>query len=230
MSQKIIIMVMGAIIAVGGGAWVYQTQMGGDASMNAQGERTGKSAEKGEDKGIIETITDTFTGSLSDLVTKGDSVQCSFKGIDPDTKAPIDGKVFVSGENMRLEADTEIQKKPVNIQFIQKGQVMYMWSDDENVMPPFMIDASGFPEEEKPESPLAFLDDPESGVKYKCSGWVPNRNSFEPPADIEFFDMFGGMADAFKGMMQEGMMQGGGMDAGSMEEFEDWANEMSDQY
>ncbi len=109
-----------------------------------------------------------------------------------------------------MEADTMIQGTPLTMQIMQKDRVMYMWSDNEEVMPAMKIDTTMFPEDDSaaPESPLAFLEDPESGVDYSCRAWVPRSSTFEPPEDIEFYDMFGGMMGAFGEMMQEEMGDG----------------------
>lgn len=106
--------------------------------------------------------------------------------------------------------------KAGRINMIQHESVMYMWSDDETVMPGIKIDVSMFedlPETEKPESPLDALKDPESGMKFDCKGWSPRGDSFEPPADVEFYDMFGGMGEMFGEMMNQGTTEGSeGMD------------------
>ena len=88
----------------------------------------------------------------------------------------------------------------------QNERVMYMWSDNEEVMPGMKIDMSMFPEDEsmEQESPIAFLEDPESGVDYSCRAWIPKASAFEPPEDVEFYDMFGSMMGAFAAMMEGG--------------------------
>jgi len=202
MSPNIIIGVLGAIIITGGGVWYYQTQIASDNAEKALS--SGLTGNKTEQSGVLESIGNAITGSFSNIIGKGDSVQCTFAGIDPETKDPIDGVVYASGENFVMKADTVIDGKAVKLNIIQNGKVMYLWTDDKEVMPPFKLDVSAFEYDEslKPESPIDWLDEPESGVTYKCKNWSPKRDSFEPPKDIQFLDMFGGL---FGGMM-DGMM------------------------
>jgi len=77
-------------------------------------------------------------------------------------------------------------------------------------MPGMKIDSSMFedlPEEEKPPSILEELQNPESGFESDCSSWIPRKDSFDPPEDVKFIDLFGAMGGMFGEMMQEGMME-----------------------
>lgn len=204
MSQKLIIAIMGAVILAGGGAWYYQNNIAG-SSDNATNSRTSSRDSEEKTGGILESFKDG-AGSFADILKGGDAQECRFSGTDPETKEYTEGVIYIAGESFRMVADTEVEGKPVEISMIQHEKVMYMWSDDENVMPGIKIDMSMFedlPETEKPESPIDWLKDPEAGVDYKCKGWSPRGNSFEPPADVEFMDMFAGLGQMFGGMMEE---------------------------
>jgi hypothetical protein len=226
MSQKIIIGVLAAVIVAGGGTWYYQSQSE-DGSM--MGMRTGESTSKkssNEDKGILDTLGDTVKGTFTDIVGRGESVQCKFRGVDPETKEPAEGIVYASGENFYMEADTVVEGTELMLYVIQDDLVLYMWSDNEEAMPPIKMDMSAFAafgEEAKPESPIDWLDDPEFGMEYTCRGWSPKRDSFTPPSDIEFLDPFGQMMGAFGTMMEGGMMGDPGMEGG--EDYGDWGSE-----
>lgn len=202
---------MGVVILGGGGAWYYQTNMAG--TDNAIGEKnSSREMNEEEDKGLLGTLKDG-AGSFADVLSGGVAQECRFAGTDPETKEYSEGTIFIDGESFRLNADTEQGGTKETIHLIQHEMVMYMWSDDDETMPGIKIDMSmfeGMEGTEKPESPLDWLKDPEAGVKYDCKGWSPRADSFEPPEDMEFMDMFGGMGAMFGDMMQEGMAEEGG--------------------
>jgi len=210
MSQKMIIGVLCAVILVGGGAWFYQSQSdGGSTSLMKSGEKGSSAQSLGEKKGVLGELGDMVTGTFADIMVKGQSAYCTFDGIDPETSERIKGSIYTSGENFAMEADTVMEDIELRMNVVQNDRVMYMWSDQEDVMPAMKIDMSMFPEDdsEDVESPLAFLEDPESGVDYSCRAWIPRASAFEPPKDIEFYDMFGGMMGAFGAMMEGGFGQ-----------------------
>jgi len=207
MSQKLIIGVLCAVILVGGGVWYYQNQSeGGMSSLMKSGDRA--SSAKGIDgkKGVLGELGEMFSGTFADIMVKGQAAYCTFEGIDPETGEPVEGSIYTSGKNFAMEADTVIEGTALTMHIIQNDRVMYMWSDNEDVMPGMKIDMSMFPEDDSsaPESPLDFLEDPESGVDYSCRVWVPRASVFEPPKDVEFYDMFGGMMGAFGAMLEGG--------------------------
>lgn len=198
---------MATIIVLGGGAWYYQTNVAGSKSAtNTRGDMR----ERDDDRsgGLLDTIK-SGAGSFADILSSGDSLECRFEGVDPDTKESMKGTIYIDGDSFKMDAETVMDGKEATIHMIQHEMVMYMWSEDEEVMPGLKIDMSAFAEMEgyeKPESPIEMLKDPQAGVKHECEGWSPRGDSFEPPADVEFMDMFGEMGKAFGSMMQEGMM------------------------
>lgn len=209
MSQKLIIAIMGLVILGGGGAWYYQTNMAG--TDNSIGSKTSSRETSDEKNGLVDAFKDGAS-NFADVLKGGAAQECSFSGTDPETKEYSEGTVFIDGESFRLKAETEHSGTKETINLIQHEKVMYMWSDGE-AMPGIKIDMSmfeGMEETEKPESPLDWLKDPEAGVKYKCRGWSSRSDSFEPPEDIEFMDMFGGMGQMFGDMMREGVEEEGG--------------------
>ncbi len=207
MSQKLIIGVMAAVILVGGGAWYYQTNISGSQSaLNG-----GREAREGSDENN-ESILDTLksgAGSFADILSSGDSLKCDFEGVDPDTKESMEGTIYVDGQSFKMNARTTIDGKETTINMIQHEMVVYMWSEDEEAVPGVKIDMRAFENMEgyeQPESPIDILKNPESGIKHDCDRWSSRGDSFEPPADVEFMDMFGEMGKMFGGMTQEGMM------------------------
>lgn len=205
MSQKVIIAVMAIIILVGGGAWFYQNKMAG--TENGTGSRA--ASEREREGGMMDTLKDG-AGSLADVFSGGDAVECRFSGEDPQTGEYSEGVVYIDGESFRMEADTVIDGEKAMMYMIQHENKMYMWGDDPQEKQGLLIDMTAFANmegAEKPESPIDWLKDPESGADYDCKGWSAKASTFEPPADIEFIDMFGGLGDAMGEMMQ-GMMEG----------------------
>lgn len=206
MSQKVIIAVMAGIIILGGGAWYYQNKMSDTDS--ATGARSGN--ERSSEGGMLDSLKDG-AGSIADVFSGGDAVECRFSGEDPTTGEYSEGVVYIDGESFRMEADTVVDGEKTKMYMIQHENKMYMWGDDANEKQGLLIDMTAFANmegAEPPESPIDWLKDPESGADYDCKGWSARANSFEPPADIEFVDMFGGLGEAFGEMMQ-GMMEGG---------------------
>jgi len=215
MSQKLIIAIMGAVILAGGGVWYYQNNIAGSSDNATNSRSSGR--DSGEKSGGFFDSLKGGAGNFADILNGGDAQECHFSGTDPETKEYTEGVIYVDGESFRMTADTEVEGKPVKINMIQHEMVMYMWSDDEKVMPGIKIDTSMFedlPDSEKPESPIEWLKDPKAGVDYKCRGWSARANSFEPPADVEFMDMFAGLGQMFGGMMEAMNEDMGGFDGG----------------
>lgn len=204
MSKNIIIAILGTVVVAGGGFFYYQNYMAADTASGTR-ERGSAREESRDERGMFESAGDAITGTFSDIVGRGDAVQCKFSGTDPETNEPVDGIVYVVDEDMYLEADTVMDGTELTIKVLQNGPVMYMWSDTPDVMPALKIDTSMFEgsEETVPESPLDWLKDPETGMDYSCRTWMVRRDLFEPPADVEFMDMFGMMFGAFGNMMGE---------------------------
>ena len=216
MSQKLIIGIMGAVILVGGGAWFYQTNVAEKSDATAS-KNSPRATQEEKDGGILGAFK-SGTESFADILRGGSAQECRFSGVDPDTKEYGEGTIYVDGESFRLEAETKVDGEVSTINMIQHEMVMYMWSD-EDPSSGLKIDASifeGMEGYEKPESPINWLEDPESDVKYECRGWSPRGNSFEPPEEVVFIDMFGAMGNAFGEMMREGAAQG------FEEEGDDW--------
>ncbi len=229
MSQKVIIGILGGVILVGGGVWFYQSQYDKTGSSSITNDKkTTRDGSKVEEKGILGEIGDKLSGSFIDLTAKGKSAYCTFDGIDPETNERVEGSIYASGQDFFMEADTVIEGTDVTLRIIQKDRVMYMWSDNEEVMPGMKIDMSMFPDDAtaEKESPIAFLKEPDSGVDYSCRVWIPRSSVFEPPEDVEFHDMFGGMMGAFGAMMEGGF----GEDTGSVETEAYGNEEMEEQF
>lgn len=207
MSQKIIIAVMGVIILAGGGFWFYQTQMGSGTSDSKK-----DSASKAEKNGgLFESIKEGAS-DFADSFGAGAAQQCQFSGTDPESGEFMEGTIYVAGESFVMKADTVIEGEDGILNMIQHEQVMYIWSEDQEQMPGMKIDTSMFdelPEEERPPSILEELRKPDSGFQSRCKGWSPRADSFEPPKDVEFMDLFGGLGAMFGEMMQGGMGEGG---------------------
>ena len=213
MSQKVIIGILGGVILVGGGVWFYQSQYDKTGSSSITNDKkTTRDGSKVEEKGILGEIGDKLSGSC----------------IDPETNERVEGSIYASGQDFFMEADTVIEGTDVTLRIIQKDRVMYMWSDNEEVMPGMKIDMSMFPDDAtaEKESPIAFLKEPDSGVDYSCRVWIPRSSVFEPPEDVEFHDMFGGMMGAFGAMMEGGF----GEDTGSVETEAYGNEEMEEQF
>ena len=209
MSQKVIIAVLGLVILLGGGVWYYQNMMGDDSGKKST------SRDKGEAKkdGVFDAIKGGVTGgagTFADIIGAGDAQECTFSGTDPETGEYTEGEIKIDGESFSMKAETTIDGEDTTMNIIQHEKVMYMWSDDDETMPGVKIDMSMFEDMEgtegieKPESPIDWLKDPESDVDYNCSGWIPRASAFEPPADVEFMDMFSGLGAMFQGMMEGG--------------------------
>ncbi len=200
---------MGIIILLGGGAWFYQTQIAGQDGAKSSMRNKGDDRKEGS---VLDSIKEGAS-SFGDAFKGGSAQQCQFSGTDPESGEFMEGVIYVDGENFTMKADTVVEGQDAVLNMIQHEQVMYIWTDDESQMPGLKIDVSMFgelPEEEKPPSILDELKDPDSGFESRCKGWSPRSDSFEPPEDVEFMDMFGAFGAMFSGMMEEGGMMGGG--------------------
>jgi len=229
MSQKVIIGIMGLIILGGGGVWYYQTNMADSDSATGSKSSVRNKDEAKKDGGMFDSIKEGAS-SFVDVMGGGGAQQCQFSGTDPESGEFMEGVIYVDGENFVLKADTVIEGQEGVLNMIQEEKVMYMWTDDEELMPGIKIDVSMFedmPDAEKPPSILDELKDPESGFESRCKSWAPRKDSFQPPEDVEFIDMFGAMGGMFGAMMGEGGMMGGDMFGGEGSGAEDESSDRS---
>lgn len=202
MSNNVIIGGIVAIVLLGGGVWWYQSQ-----SSNEEGTAGAVTSERTtEEPGTLDALTGRFT----DFITRGESVQCRFSGTDPDTGEFAEGTVYASGEQYYIEVTTVVENMPVAMKMIQTEETMYIWSDNEAVVPAMSFDMTAFASSDTTDSepmvssPTEWFDDVGTEVDYDCRRWSPRANSFTPPADIEFANPFAGMMEMMSGM--EGMM------------------------
>ncbi len=222
MSQKLIIGILGAVILAGGGVWYYQTNIA--EKSDATGVKNSTRVEAEEESGGIFGAIKSGSESFGDILKGGAAQECRFSGTDPETKEYGEGTIFIDGESFRMEANTNADGVETEVNIITHEKVMYMWSSDDEEQAGIKLDLSMFEDmesEEKPESPIDWLKDPESNVKYECKGWSVRRDSFEPPKDVVFTDMFGAMGAMFGGMME------GGVEAGMNGDLEDQGDDWS---
>lgn len=207
MSQNAIIGGVVAVVLLGAGVWWYQSQSDTEVTMSSQPD-----GAVAEEPGTLEALTGRFT----DFMTQGDSVQCTFKGTDPQSGEYAEGTVYASGGEYYIEVDTVVEGTSVAMKMIQTDDTMYLWSDNSAVVPAMSFDLTAFADIESSDdtpiknSPTEWFDEPEANVEYSCRRWTPRADSFVPPADIEFANPFSAMMEmmgAMEGMMTEEMMQ-----------------------
>jgi hypothetical protein len=189
------ILIGGLIIVLGiGGFFAWKTMQGDESFVSQTPEdRSARSA------------ADTNTGSFRDFLNRNESIQCTFSGTDEDSGQPIAGTMYISGDNYYMEADTVIEGKEVAVRMIENAGMLYIWSDTKDAMSPikFDLEAVGQQTFGAPTSPREMLEAENSNVQHSCRSWSPRSDSFIPPADLEFTDVFAGFQEYRDELMQQ---------------------------
>ncbi len=125
-----------------------------------------------------------FTGSVTDLLQKGQNLTCTYNQAGAITTA---GTVYVASQGQQVRGDFTFNQPDgteINSHFIQDGNYGYFWSDQ---LPQGIKISISEEDREAPQQDTGqtVFDD---SFDYNCQPWIVNNNLFNLPSDKEFFD------------------------------------------
>jgi hypothetical protein len=129
------------------------------------------------------------TGSLSELATRGEDLECQVILERAETEGNIEGTSFFSKGNMRADfmvPAPELGGKIVS-SMITGGSSMYVWSTINGSTFGFKTSAKSTDKDQiDTKEPVSM----NANIRYTCTKWTELDGSvFVPPADIEFKDL-----------------------------------------
>jgi len=148
------------------------------------------------------------TGSLQELRTLGETVECSITYEPQDGSDSVEGTYFVNDRNVRGDFLTETPDLSGQMlsSLILRDDTMYVWSTIDGETYGLQMDLSQLDATEAEGNQPIPLDD---SVEYDCAPWTNvDRTIFEPPQDVLFQD--------FSELMQAGMEYGTLYEEGQM--------------
>ncbi len=128
--------------------------------------------------------------SLKDLMTSGDSQQCTFT--DKIADADASGTFYVSNGKVRGDYTMNAGGQNIVSHMIVTDKTSYTWMDGQTTGykmafdPETMSDGSTSTDTQKTVDVNKFID-------YKCEGWSEDSSVFDPPSNVKFQE-FGAMA------------------------------------
>lgn len=140
-----------------------------------------------------ESSMETFTGSLKELIDRGQASKCTFQmdmeGIE------TEAVVYIAGQKSYSEMETKDNTgKTYKTYSIIDGEWMYTWS----TMTPGTglkmnlkeMEEMGeeYEDDQEAKSEFDYQKNYEQEFEYKCQNWLQDNSKFVPPANIEFTD------------------------------------------
>lgn len=199
MMNWIIGAIVAAVIVVGGGYYLLSNS--GSLSMD-EGKAPITEADTTGD-GVDDAVApagntgSVFTGTWMDLAARGGTYTCT---IAVTGKAEAQGKVYVSGKNVRGDFTSLVSGKSVQSSVLKLGDTVYVWGGG---MPQgVMMSASA-------STGSAGAETSGSGMKldtsyqWDCAPSTTDASKFERPNGIDFIDV-------------SKMMQGAGVPSSAM--------------
>lgn len=164
------------VIAVLAAGWYFYSNKTGGGAMPYQQDNPNGS------------IGDKMSGKIADLLKAGKNLECTFSGETDGYKTS--GTVFVSGNNMRGDFNSEAQGKMMDSHMIQNGETIYTWTTDPKqgmMMKISKEDQAKYADDEATAKSQSFNMD--QSYDYNCRGWSGDQSKFQAPSDIQFTDL-----------------------------------------
>ncbi|EKD99774.1 MAG: hypothetical protein ACD_22C00177G0002 [uncultured bacterium] len=179
---KIIGIVLLLILLLTGGYFGYKTLKKTSTGIDNSDSLTNQIKGEGQES------ESSFSGKITDLITLGKSVKCTYATPEQEGTTGT-GTIYVSGTKMRGDSTiTMSNNTSVESHFISMDNAMYTWSP---LMPQgykIVVDEESLDTEEPgniPEQAKALQE----SFDYKCLPWIPDQSLFELPTDVEFVDL-----------------------------------------
>ena len=130
---------------------------------------------------------ESFFGSMQDLLTRGNSVKCTYNVVDGEGEAI--GVLYIADNKVRSEMDIVEKEtgKKMEVDSIITEDWMYTWN---SFMPQgTKMNIKEMQGEANEDYSQDEADKMREETDYKCRPWIPDNSKFVVPTDIEFRDM-----------------------------------------
>ena len=126
-------------------------------------------------------------GSIKSLIGAGKNVTCAIRN-----EGGGSSTIYVSGNSMRGDFDSNVDSKSVVSHMIQEGDYAYIWTDGAtegskmNIKAMQETAANASTTKQTTQSTNTDID---KEVDMKCSAWSVDTSKFTPPSDVAFTDL-----------------------------------------
>lgn len=168
--NKTILIIVAAVIVVGGAAWYLMGRSGQNTPASDQNSAARESA------------TGKATGkmSLKSLLGSGTSQQCTFSDTAGGTTSS--GTVYIAGGKMRGDFTSTASGRTTNGHMIVMNDTSYIWTD--GTTQGFKTSTNASASSQTGQS----IDVNKEG-DYSCSAWSTNASEFTLPQNVTFVDI-----------------------------------------
>ena len=196
MTNKIIIIAIVAFLFLGAGAWMLMGQKsGGQPENSATGVNPQNQAAPAGSNAGTQNNSNTFAGTLSDLMAKKTPVNCQVS-FEQNGMTQTQSMYF-DGGNLRTDVVMNVGGKQNTAHVVLKDGWEYMWSEGgvsgaaDNIGTKINVS-----EVKKQQAQVAGGAAPNNAgidtqktMNFSCVPWMPDASQFELPANIQFQDM-----------------------------------------
>jgi hypothetical protein len=136
------------------------------------------------------SLSQTISGSLQDLLTRDQSLQCTWNYQNQQSQGQ--GEIFVSGQKFRGSTTINVPNQgQVTTQMLSDGQWMYQWGGPlaQGVKMNLQELESAPPEQSNDQQAQSAYQTINQNYQYDCQPWTPDQSKFQVPADVTFVDL-----------------------------------------
>ncbi|MFW5884958.1 MAG: hypothetical protein ACOCUF_01895 [Patescibacteria group bacterium] len=152
-------------------------------NQNQQSDQQSDKKQSREQEGAEES----FTGSIADLMKRGNALKCEWSMDDSGQKG--EGVVYVSGEDYRQEVNLT-EPQTMKAYSVSDGEFIYNWTDQAKQgmkMKKSKAESQQAQQQEADQEPNTV--DINENIDFNCSGWSVDESKFNLPEDIDFIDL-----------------------------------------
>ncbi|HTL39798.1 MAG TPA: hypothetical protein VL306_03225 [Methylomirabilota bacterium] len=169
MNNKTLWTILGIIVVVALGIWVYKSQN----PTNPTTSVTNNSTQNSSDQSSAQPT------SLKSLLSSGSSQQCTFN----DTASNTSGTVYVTSGHLRGDFTSTVNGATQKSHLISDGQTSYIWID--GMTTGFKTNFGATTQGNNQVQSV----DPNKSIDYSCTSWNVDSNMFTVPTTIQFADL-----------------------------------------
>ncbi len=162
-------------------------------------EKTDLGEQEAVQQETVQEEIEDFSGSMQDLLARGQSVKCTYGG-ETDDGDKFSGTLYIADNKARQDAEGEENGEIIEIHTIIDDRWVYFWtSHDPSKGMKMHIDQTEQELKEFSED-VGEADQQEwqKDFSYKCSKWKADKSKFELPNGVSFMDMSEMMNQASK--------------------------------
>jgi hypothetical protein len=182
----IIAIIVVAVVGIGAAMYISRQNESTAIETATEVEVGEDSAVEGEESELTTETGTSLTGTVSDLIKKGQNMTCTFNHTDVNTSTS--GTVYVASQGQRMRGDFVVNQPnqpAMNAHVIRDTQFGYFWSDEL----PQGTKIALTDEATTPEQASAQQDVLDEAIEYDCQSWSVDTSLFQPPANKEFIDI-----------------------------------------